>query len=258
MLTSDRGEFTKLLAATMDVYGRPITTAFVDIFFSALTAYDMPTVREALSRHIQDPDGGRFAPKPADLIRQIQNGKAADGRPGREEAWAIAQLAADESRTVILSDEIIGALEVARPLLEARDKVAARLAFTEAYDRLVSERRAAAEHLAWHVSLGTDKNGRVHAIEQAKIMGRLPAPTADLMIADMRETPISADGLAIAGLLGGPSAEKPEELRAKWQQLRKQVAGKAKQDKLELNRKQMLEAEKELERMSQDREAGHD
>lgn len=255
MLTSDRGEFTKLLAATMDVYGRPITTAFVDIFFAALGAHDLPTVREALSRHIQDPDGGRFAPKPADLIRQIQNGKAADGRPGREEAWAIAQLAADESRTVILSDEIIGALEVARPLLEARDKVAARLAFTEAYDRLVSERRASAEPLSWHVSLGTDKHGRIHAIEQAKIMGRLPAPAADLMIADMRETPISADGLAIAGLLGGPAQAKPEELRAKWQELRKQVAGKAKQDRAELNRRQMLEAEKELELMRQEKES---
>jgi hypothetical protein len=224
----------------------------VDIFFSALSSYDMPTVREALSRHIQDPDGGRFAPKPADLIRQIQNGKAADGRPGREEAWAIAQLAADESRTVVLSDEIIGALEIARPLLEARDKVAARLAFTEAYDRLVSERRAAAEPLAWHVSFGTDKNGRIEAIEQAKIMGRLPAPTADLMIADMRETPISADGLAIAGLLGGPKEAKPEDLRAKWQELRKQVAGRARQEKIELNRRRMLEAEKELEHMRED------
>ena len=254
MLTNDRGEFTKLLAATMDVYGRPITTAFVDIFFSALTPYDMPTVRNALSRHIQDPDGGRFAPKPADLIRQILNGKAADGRPGREEAWAIAQLAADESKTVILSDEIIGALEVARPLLEMRDKVAARLAFTEAYDRLVGERRASADPLVWHVSLGTDKHGRIHAIEQAKIMGRLPAPTADLMIADMRETPISADGLAIAGLLGGPAGAKPEDLRAKWQELRKQVAGKAKQDRLELNRRQMLEAEKELERMREEKQ----
>lgn len=256
MLTSDRGEFTKLLAATMDVYGRPITTAFVDIFFSALTPYDFATVREALSRHLQDPDGGRFAPKPADLIRQIQNGKAADGRPGREEAWAIAQLAADESRTVVLSDEIIGALEVARPLLEVRDKVAARLAFTEAYDRLVSEKRAAAEPMNWHVSLGTDKHGRIQAIEQAKILGRLPAPTADLMIADMRETPVSADGLAIAGLLGGPSNAKPEDLRAKWKELRKQVAGKAKQDKLELNRRQMLEAEEELERMREEKESG--
>lgn len=255
MLASDRGEFTKLLAATMDVYGRPITTAFVDIFFAALGSHDFQTVREALSRHIQDPDGGRFAPKPADLIRQIQSGKAADGRPGREEAWAIAQLAADESRTVVLSDEIIGALEVARPLIESRDKVAARLAFTEAYDRLVSERRAAAEPLKWHVSLGTDKHGRIQAIEQAKSLGRLPAPTADLMIADMRETPISADGLAIAGLLGGPSAAKPEELRAKWQELRKQVAGKARQDKIDLNRRQMLDAERELQRIKGESDA---
>lgn len=255
MLNEDKNAFTQLLAATMAIYERQITTGLADIFFSAMAAYDLKTIREALNRHVQDPDGGRFAPKPADLIRQIQNGKAADGRPGREEAWAIAQLAADETRTVVLSDEIIGALEIARPLLEARDKVAARLAFTEAYDRLVSEKRAAAEPVAWHVSLGTDKHGRVHAIEQAKIMGRLPAPTADLMIADMRETPISADGLAIAGLLGGPAGAKPEDLREKWQELRRQVAGKAKQDRLELNRRQIIEAEKELERMKGGKDA---
>ena len=253
MRAEDEGEFTKLLAASMLIYDRQITKTIVGLFFSAMSPYELPTVREALSRHLQDPDGGRFAPKPADLIRQIQSGKAQDGRPGRDEAWAIAQLAADESRTVVLSDEIIGALEVARPLIEMRDKVAARLAFVEAYDRLVSEKRAAAEPLAWHVSLGTDKHGRIQAIEQAKSLGRLPAQTAELMIADQCETPISADGLAIAGLLGGPAGAKPEDLRAKWQELRQQVAGKAKQDKLELNRRQMLEAEQELDRMRNDK-----
>lgn len=254
MLTDDRGEFTRILAATMDVYGRQITTGFVDIFFAALAPYDLPTVREALSRHLQDPDGGRFAPKPADLIRQIALGKSNDGRPGREEAWAIAQLAADETRTVILSGEIVGALEVARPLLEARDKVAARLAFTEAYDRLVSEKRGIGEPMQWHVSLGTDKLGRISAIEQAKVSGRLPAPVADLMIDQQRETPVTADGLAIAGLIGGPKVSSVEAMRAKWQQIRAKVAGSAREDKMALHRSEIARAERELEKMKESKQ----
>ena len=47
MRPDDKGQFTKLLAATMDVYGRQITTGFVDVFFSALTPYPLDIVREA-------------------------------------------------------------------------------------------------------------------------------------------------------------------------------------------------------------------
>lgn len=247
MRTEDEGEFTKLLAAAMLIYDRQITTTIVSLFFSAMTPYDLATVREALSRHLQDPDGGRFAPKPADLIRQIQNGQASDGRPGREEAWAIAQLAADESRTVVLSDEIIGALEVARPLLEARDKVAARLAFCEAYDRLVREKRAECVPLAWHVSLGYDKAGRVQAIEQARELGRIDAPRAALLIEQNREEAVSAEGIAIAGLLAGPKGRSHEDMRAKWKELRSKVAGKAAIQRSESHREAMRMAERELD-----------
>lgn len=249
MLAEDKSAFTQLLAATMAIYERQITTGLADIFFSAMAPYDLATVREALNRHVQDPDGGRFAPKPADLIRQIQNGQASDGRPGREEAWAIAQLAADESRTVVLSGEIIGALEVARPLLEARDKVAARLAFCEAYDRLVREKRAECVPLEWHVSLGYDKAGRVPAIEQAREPGRLDAPKAALLIEQNREESISADGVAIAGLLSGPKAKDPQDLRARWQALRSQVQGKVSEDKRKARTEEMRRAEQELEAM---------
>lgn len=245
MRSEEKGEFTKLLAATMDVYGRQITTAFVDIFFSALGQYDLPTVREALNRHIQDSEAGRFAPKPADLIRQIVTAKSSDGRPGRDEAWAIAQNALDEAKTVVVTEEILGALEIARPLIEIRDKVAARMAFIEAYDRLVAEKRAKAAPMEWQVSLGTDKHQRVAAIESAAVRGLLPGPRAKLLIAENTETPISAEGLAIAGLLTGGNASSPDELRERWRSLRAKVATSAKEDRAERHRR-LMEAEREL------------
>lgn len=257
MLDEDKGEFTKLLAASMDIYGRPITTSFANIFFAALGQYDLATVQEALNRHIQDPDGGRFPPKPADLIRQITNAVASDGRPDKNEAWALAQSAMDESKTVVLTEEILGALDIAKPLLLQRDKVAARMAFLEAYDRIVAERRAQGVPFKWHVSLGEDKDQRIPAIENAQVRGLLPASTAVAMIADLRETPISADGLAVVGLLGcekKPGEQlSPEDLRSRWQDLRTKVAGSVRNDRMIRHRQEIEQAERELSAINQKR-----
>lgn len=249
MRTEDKKDFTKLLAATMDVYGRQITASFVDVFFSALTPYTLPVVREALNRHLQDPESGRFAPKPADLIRQVVTAKASDGRPGRDEAWAIAQKSMDEDDTVVTSAEILEAMGIARPLLEElNDKVAARMAFVEAYDRIVSVKRATGEPFEWFVSLGANKDRRVPAIKAAQVAGLLPAPKAAALIEMHSEVPITADGLAIAGLLGGPAAQKPEDIRSKWQDLRKQIGRKG-MDKKKQEREEIQAAEAELEQM---------
>lgn len=254
MRIEDKPAFTQLIAATMAIYERQMTTAVVDVFFSALGKYDLPTVREALNRHMQDPDAGRFAPKPADLIRQVVTAKASDGRPGRDEAWSIALRAQDETETVLVTEEILGALQVAQPLLEVRDKVAARLAFVEAYDRLVGEKRAAAVPFEWQVSLGTDKSRRVSAIERAKVSGLLPAPRAELLLEDLRETPISADGLAVVALLGTDRKQggelSTEELRSRWQDLRQSLTAK-KRAQAEEDRRARIEAEAHISKIEQ-------
>lgn len=245
MRIEDKTEFTKLLAASMAIYERQITSGFVDIFFSAMASYPLEVVREALNRHLQDPDGGRFAPKPADLIRQVVTAKASDGRPGRDEAWALAQRSLDESETVVTSEEILEALSIARPFMEGRgDKVAARMAFVEAYDRIVAVKRSAGVPLAWMVSLGEDKARRAPAILAAKVAGLLPGPKADELISIHAEQPITAGGLAIAGLLAGPE-KNPEELREKWRQLRTQVSS-AKAGKLIKAQDDLRNAEEEL------------
>lgn len=254
MRPDEKGDFTKLLATTMDVYGRQITAGFVDVFFSALTPYPLEIVREALNRHLQDPDSGRFAPKPADLIRQVVTAKASDGRPGRDEAWAIAQKAMDESETVVTSEEILEAFSIARPLLEElNDKVAARMAFVEAYDRIVAVKRSAGQKFEWFVSLGSDKERRVPAIKSAQVAGLLSAPRAVALIEANTEVAITQGGLAIAGLLAGPEAKAgtmtPEQMREKWKELRNQI-GRNGKDRKKIEREEMAAAEAELAKMT--------
>jgi hypothetical protein len=250
MRLDDKAQFTQLLAATMAIYDKQITASFVEVFFSALGNYPLEVVREALNRHVQDPDGGRFAPKPADLIRQVVSAKASDGRPGRDEAWSIAQRARDESETVMVSEEILGALEVAQPLLDMRDKVAARMAFVEAYDRLVAEKRASGQPFRWDVSLGTDKSRRGPAIEAAKVAGLLPAPRAAALLEMHAEERVTADGLAIVALIGSDKKNlSSEEMRSRWKDIRASIST-AKKGKHLQAQQDLKDAERELEELA--------
>ena len=258
MRIEDRHEFNSLLITAMAVYERQITAQLGDLFFAALGAYTLDQVRNGIAAHLQDPADGRFSPKPADVIRQIMNAKASDGRPGRDEAWSIAQRARDESETVMVSDEILGALAIAQPLLDMRDKVAARMAFVEAYDRLVAEKRSSGQPFEWNVSLGTDKSRRGPAIEAAKVAGLLPAPRAAALLEMHAEERVTADGLAIVALIGSDKKSlSSDEMRARWKSLRSTIST-AKQGKHLQAQQDLKEAERELEEMAQKRKSTED
>jgi hypothetical protein len=202
MLIEEKPEFSAVLAAALAVYSRPITSGMADLYFSALQQYDMAVVRDALSRHLQDPLAGQYAPKPADVIRQIQASQH-DGRPEGDEAWSIAALAFDERATAVLTDEIQAALCVAQPLLDLGDKVAARKAFLDAYARLVKAARADGKAAKWHVSLGHSVEGRTAAIEGAARLGRITQEAASHHLKLIGTEATTNDGQAIAGLITG-------------------------------------------------------
>lgn len=226
MQPEDRKEFNTLLITAMAVYERQITAALGDLFFAALGQYTMDQVREGIARHLQDPVDGKFSPKPADVIRQIQNVLATDGRPGKDEAWSIALKSLDELDTVLVTEEILAALAVAQPLLQMRDKVAARLAFVEAYDRqLAMARRGMGKAVKWIVSLGDDKGRRVHAVEEGLRQGRLTQDQAEphLLRIGQETQRISAEGSAIVGLLAGPAGATTEQLRERWRGVRELI-----------------------------------
>lgn len=71
MRTDELSDFADLLAGVMDLYGKPISEFATEVWWEALRPYDLPAVRLAFSRHVQNPDSGQFAPKPADVIRML-------------------------------------------------------------------------------------------------------------------------------------------------------------------------------------------
>jgi hypothetical protein len=177
MRDADVGAFYALLddvGALLLRPGQVLSPTAKAMFFRALTAYDLATVRAALDAHVKDPQRGRFMPLPADLIAQIQGTAVDDGRPGAEEAWALALGARDEAATIVWTPEVAQAWDIARAVFEVGDEVGARMAFREAYTRLVDEARRERKRCEWTASLGFDAAARRDAIEQAVQLGRLP------------------------------------------------------------------------------------
>lgn len=187
----------------------PLSASAKAMFFRALADYDIADVRAALDAHVRDPQRGRFPPVPADVIAQLQAAAEDDGRPGPEEAWAIARRATDEAATVVWTVEMSQAWAVALPLLGSRDDVGARMAFREAYQRLLAEARAAGTPPRWSASLGWDEQQRAQAIGQAVQLGYLPR---EELLA------LPAPKVALA---------PPPEVRAKLLELRDTMAARA-------------------------------
>jgi len=184
MRDTDFDSFGQLLDAVCSLLSRGSYTPNATnsaLFFRSLSEYSLDAVRAGFDAHVKDPQRGRFVPMPADMIAQIEGLVADDGRPGADEAWAVAIRAADENATVVWTEEIAKAWGIARAVFDAGDEVGARVAFREAYNRLTDEARRARRPAKWDASLGFEPSGRASAIQEAVAIGRLPAPDRYLL-----------------------------------------------------------------------------
>ncbi|WP_145500071.1 hypothetical protein [Yersinia bercovieri] len=176
---ADRREFAEVMKATLAIYGKDASKAVLDLYWNALLPYDIDTVRQAFSSWLTDPDQGRFSPKPADIIRNIQNIAGKPDWLSANEAWALALPAQEEANTVVWTNEIALAWSIAQPIMQEGDKVGARMAFIAAYERLTKAAQGAGRAPEWSVSEGWDKETVKRTIEQAVTTGLLPKPKAE-------------------------------------------------------------------------------
>ncbi len=191
MNEKDRIPFAKVLAATLDAYGRrPPMPETVELWFQVMQPFSLEQFRMACQAHVlispKDP------PTPG-AINEILRAKDTS-RPGPEEAWAIAVKSNDESETVLMNDEIAQAWVTANPIFALGDEVGARMAFREVYARLVKEAKGPA---SWWPSIGTDPYKRDTALSEAKRQNLLPAP----QIAAVLPAPVKKEDVSPIGLL---------------------------------------------------------
>lgn len=197
MKQHDFDQFAEYWTAAQEVTGGRTTDAGMAMAFKLLEAYELQQVQQAIVGHLADPERGRFAPKPADVIKQITDYMNDDGRPSADEAWSIAIQSFDENQTVVMNDEIAGSLESARLIYQDGDRTGARMAFKNAYERKIKEARSEGKPVKWWPSMGDDPHMRQGVLEQAVLDGKL----SHNHVSGLLPKPITADGQKLLGNL---------------------------------------------------------
>jgi hypothetical protein len=146
-------------------------------WFRLLMPFPPKTIAAAFDAYVTErPD---FMPAPNGIVARC---RLLDGRPSDDEAWAVALPSRDERETVVWTEEMAQAFAQCRPVLDAGDEIGARMAFKDAYNRLVAAARAAGKSAVWSVSAGWDHDRRKAAVNKAVFAGLLGAPEARLAL----------------------------------------------------------------------------
>lgn len=220
MTPNDFPEFKGLLSGVLSMWDKAPSAEASAVWFRSLEGHSLQNVSAAFSAHMRDPANGKYEPKPAHIIEQIEKAAKSDGRPGAEEAWAISLAGKSEADTVVWTTECAQAWFAALPVMNMGDEVGARMAFKEAYARLVLEARARREPVSWEVSEGFDKERRRVAIASAIDAGRIN-PGLYLAIDHSANLMLGMSGASAGGV---PSAVR-EKLAALREQMTKRDAG---------------------------------
>jgi hypothetical protein len=157
------------ISITAELCGRTLSDPALFAFADSLAKYDPIQVLKALEKCKQGLSGPFTLPA---VISRID-----DGRPGAEEAWTTCPHS--EAETAVWTREAQKAFfSGACDLLESGDVIAARMAFKEAYERIVRDARADQQACAWIVSQGWDLADRQRKLSEAVTLGRIALPAA--------------------------------------------------------------------------------
>ncbi len=238
MNVEDYSKFAEAWANAHEVMpaGKVLSQGAMMACIEALEHYPLDVLLLAIKKHMQT---ARFAPAPKDIIDLLGVGMA---RVGADEAWAICDKA--ETETIVWTEEMIQARGIAADFIHDGDKIAARMAFKSAYERLCNEAVLLNKPVKWSVSIGTDKQATAEALRKAVEQGRITQERANNLL------PGPMDGGLIAGLITGKVSELPDNndnLKKRWKGLSLALAaGQAKMAEKDRLRKEE-ETRKRLE-----------
>jgi hypothetical protein len=169
-----KAEIAKSISIVAAEYEISMDDARTEIWMTALEPYGAMIVARAVTLLIHDPQTGKYGkPRINDLLAKCELVQGGDKRPTADEAWALCLLGADEANTVVWTEECAKAFHIASPVLDRGDEIGARMAFRQAYERLVRDARSQGQGCKWLVSLGCDPEGREVAIRQGVTSGFL-------------------------------------------------------------------------------------
>lgn len=170
MLSSDKKRFLEIINSSAIIFSKKIDEGFIKIYWEQLEEFEINEVEKAfklVARYC------KFFPTIAEIIEHIPNANAHE-HVGADEAWVIAKQAMNANNSVCATDEILQAMDIAQQVYNYRDENPARMAFREAYNRIVQNSTAKPR---WFMSIGEDKSQAESVALKAVQLGRLPAGT---------------------------------------------------------------------------------
>ena len=235
MINSDKNKFVEILTTCSSIYRQEIETPAIKVFWSLLSGYEINEVEAAFYKYMSE---GRFMPTPAEIIARISSTKK---HVDKNEAWAICSRLATEEDTAIITAQMRDAWAISYPIYEAGDKVGARMAFIETYERLV----AFNPEIHWEVQGGSNKSLKQHRVEEAVRIGRLSED--HLLIHQHSDESIGFESLTNQLLLNVDTPSR-EKLKRNWNKVKKNL----KQVNDEDHRAMMREIEREFAEQQRD------
>lgn len=182
-------QLVKALAATAELMGAQLSGASLSVMAKDFSGYDIQIIEAAL-RNVRL-NHTRFTPS---AIQAEIDKLNTNGRLGAEEAWALVPH--DEYSSVVWTNEIAQAYGAVSDLIAAGDKVGARMAFKQAYERITAANKANGIDHKWEASLGHDPSGREVAVNEAVRLGRLTSQQA-LTLLPYKETEAVNNAVAL-------------------------------------------------------------
>lgn len=181
--------------------GKPVVPHLLAMYIENLEEYAPAHVSKALDRCLIEVSGHLSI---AHIIERIP--KPGNARLSADEAWA--ELPRSEAQTVVWTPESAEAWGMVKHLI-GDDDTAARMAFREAYNRLVTKAEHEGREPKWEVSLGTSEALRESTIQRAIERGRLTREQARGYRLALPE-PASKRGLSATGSTRRPDDDETD------------------------------------------------
>lgn len=214
MRPDDKNRFFELLDLTYDIIGvgegKFISGPAKAMFFDDLAQYPIDMIEKSLTAHRRDPQRGKFTPKPADIIHQIERRMPVQWVTADE---AFARIPLTEDTPALLNQVTAQALAVAMPFLAQPrpDMNAARMAFRGCYDRLAEAEKLARRAPVHFLSPAGTMEAQADVLAEGVRLGLLPPSAAPDVALLAAPTPAGQAQLKqIRAMLALPAMPKPE------------------------------------------------
>ena len=202
-------EIAKVITLLTAEYGlEQFTRDRIDMWMRALSDFPAGSVAKSAENYMRT---NKFKPQLADIVQGCMT-QVPNAWISADEAWAL--MPKSEMDSCMLTDESARAMAAATPLLEGGDRVAARMAFKGAYDRLVETAKVEGRQPVFFPSLGTDVAGRAAMLGSAVKARKLQLESALNVAPELSREIIQLAGVQKHSLLAAPSEQDRAKVKA--------------------------------------------